>query len=549
MNKLLIVLFVTFFTINFAFAQADFGNISGNISIEAQTYSEDSLIQAFDTPEKLLSNSSMHLYYRLNQFEISTRFEAFLNPIKGIDQNYQGSGIAYRNITYRGDKIEATAGNFYDQFGSGVIFRSYYEPALGIDNSIDGVRVLLKPTAGLEVKGIIGKMRKFWTAGNSIIRAANIDYSLSNGSLDLLPPGWNMTFGGSIVSKYEEDKNSSLVLPQNVFSYSGRFGLYTNSINVDGEFGISKNHPEFLNNYTYNDGTSVVLTVTYFGDGLGTSLSFHRIDNMDIRTEVSARGTVLSQNYIPSLTKQHLFSKYSLIPFGTQFNGEFGFQWDANYHLSDGTFLGGENGADLNINASWVNSIKKNPIDEYTYDAPFFELGDTLFFADANLEFTKYFNEHFDYVIRYAHILNNKDILYFSGAPHFGFITADFLGWESTYKFNNDYALHNKLEHLWQKADSTIEEVDNENGNWISGLLELSVKSQLMIALSLDYNYGNIFDDRKILYYNFNVAYLFDATRVSLSYGKTSAGILCVGGICRTVPATNGFYFSLTSSF
>jgi hypothetical protein len=102
---------------------------------------------------------------------------------------------------------------------------------------------------------------------------------------------------------------------------------------------------------------------------------------------------------------------------------------------------------------------------------------------------------------------------------------------------------------MWQKADSVIVEEDNENGNWISGLAEFSFQSNLMFAVSMDYNYGNKFEERKILYYNMNLAYLFDATRVSLSYGKTSAGILCVGGVCRTVPATNGFYLSLTSSF
>lgn len=549
MRKLFIILSILFSIINIASAQPNFGSISGNISIEAQTYKEDSLIQALDTPEKMLSNSSLHLYFRLNQFEISTRFEAFLNPILGIDPRYQGAGIAYRNITYRGDKIEATAGNFYDQFGSGLIFRSYYEPALGIDNSVEGVRVIVKPTPGLEVKGIIGHMREFWDYSSSIIRAGNIDFSSSEIFPDLMPKSWNLTLGASLVSKFEEDKNTDLILPLNQLSYSGRFGLFANNLSFEGEFGISRNHPEALNKFTYNDGTAVTFTITYLGNGIGTSLSFHRIDNMDLRAETSARGIVLTQNYIPSLTKQHLFSKYSLIPFGTQFNGEIGFQWDANYHFDESTFIGGENGADLNMNASWVNSIRKNAIDEFTYDSPFFELGDTLFFVDINAEYTKYINENFDYIVRFAHIINNKDFLYFSGAPHFGKVTADFIGFESTYRFSNDYALHSKVEHLWQSTDSLITEEDNENGNWISGLAELAIKSKLMLAASIDYNYGNNYEERKLVYYNFNLAYLFDATRISLSYGKTSAGILCVGGVCRTVPATNGFYLSLTSSF
>ena len=39
--------------------------------------------------------------------------------------------------TYTIDGLEITAGNFYEQFGSGLIFRSYEEKGLGIDNAMD----------------------------------------------------------------------------------------------------------------------------------------------------------------------------------------------------------------------------------------------------------------------------------------------------------------------------------------------------------------------------------------------------------------------------
>ena len=34
-----------------------------------------------------------------------------------------------------------------------------------------------------------------------------------------------------------------------------------------------------------------------------------------------------------------------------------------------------------------------------------------------------------------------------------------------------------------------------------------------------------------------------------LSYGKQREGIICVGGVCRQVPAANGFSVTITSSF
>ena len=34
-----------------------------------------------------------------------------------------------------------------------------------------------------------------------------------------------------------------------------------------------------------------------------------------------------------------------------------------------------------------------------------------------------------------------------------------------------------------------------------------------------------------------------------LSYGKQRAGVMCIGGVCRTVPATNGVSLSISSTF
>ena len=63
------------------------------------------------------------------------------------------------------------------------------------------------------------------------------------------------------------------------------------------------------------------------------------------------------------------------------------------------------------------------------------------------------------------------------------------------------------------------------------------------------YNYGNSDDSKKIHYYNFCVAFNKGANRIQLSYGKQREGILCVGGVCRLVPAADGINISITSSF
>ncbi|HOV92595.1 MAG TPA: DUF6029 family protein [Candidatus Kapabacteria bacterium] len=550
MKKYFILILIYLFANLHLYSQSAIpSQLSGNISIEAQTYKSDSLINAPSTPEQILSNSYLNLNYIIGNFEIAARFESYLNPILGIDSRYKGSGIPYKGITYHGDEFEISAGNFYEQFGSGLILRSYWDPVLGVDNSIEGARFVVRPIKGIDARVMIGKMRNFWTTSNSILRAANIDMNFADLFKKAFSNNWNVTFGASVVSKYEADDNPNLILPQNELAYSLRAGLYSPHFSVDGEFGYTFNHPAAVNNFTYNDGNGVILNMSYYGEGFGTTLSLHRVDNMDLRAQRDARSTQLTQNFIPPLTKQHFFSRYTIFPYSTQLNGEAGLQYDFSYHLAEGSFFGGDDGADFSFNFSRINSIRKDQIDKYTYKANFFEIADTLLFQDINFDYTRYVGLNAEIVLRYANVVNNKDFLFFSGAPHYGKIYLNIIGLEGTYRFSNDFALHSKIEHLWQTQDSTLHEPDNENGNWLSGLIETTFWGSLMTSVALDWNYGNAFDDHQLLFYTVNVAYLMGGNRFSLSYGRNPGGIICVGGICRTVPATNGFYLSLTSSF
>ena len=48
--------------------------------------------------------------------------------------------------------VEVTLGNYYEQFGSGFILRTYEERSLGIDNSLLGARVVARPFKGVQLK-------------------------------------------------------------------------------------------------------------------------------------------------------------------------------------------------------------------------------------------------------------------------------------------------------------------------------------------------------------------------------------------------------------
>ena len=98
-------------------------------------------------------------------------------------------------------------------------------------------------------------------------------------------------------------------------------------------------------------------------------------------------------------------------------------------------------------------------------------------------------------------------------------------------------SIRTEIQHLSTKQDV---------GNWMMGLLECKISNYFFSIQDL-YNYGN--DTQKIHYYSISGGYSRGPHRISMTYGKQRAGLFCVGGVCREVPAANGFTISLTSSF
>jgi len=145
------------------------GQIHGNFQMDAQYYLKDSLIGAPNVPEKLLMNGFANIIYSNGNFNAGIRFESYQNAMLGFDPRYKGNGIPYRFASYTNDGLQVTVGNFYDQFGSGMVFRTYEERSLGYDNAMDGIHVKYKPYKGIELKGLIGNQRFFFDKGAGIV--------------------------------------------------------------------------------------------------------------------------------------------------------------------------------------------------------------------------------------------------------------------------------------------------------------------------------------------------------------------------------------------
>jgi len=201
------------------------GQLHGNFQIDMQSYKKDSLIGAPEVPEKLLLNSYANLTYSKGAFTAGIRYEAYMNTMLGYPANYNGNGIPYKFLTYNSEGLEVTAGGFYEQFGNGLVLRTYEEKGLGYDNFIEGVRVKYKLLDGIYVKGLVGKQRLYFDKGPGIVRGIDGEININELFTTFKEAKTQVMIGGSFVSKYQADNDPVYVLPENVGASAARINI------------------------------------------------------------------------------------------------------------------------------------------------------------------------------------------------------------------------------------------------------------------------------------------------------------------------------------
>ncbi len=514
--------------------------INGNFEINSQFYKADSAIEAPEVSEKMLNNAFMNVNYINGNFRAGLRYEAYLNPILGFDERYKGSGIPFRYAAYTKDAIDITVGNFYDQFGNGLILRCYEERAIGLDNALDGIRVGYKPAAGIYIKGMIGRQRDFFELSSGLLRGIDGNIQLNEAIEKLKDKKLQLGFGGSFVSKYEKDEDLVRNLPENVASWAARTNMTYGKLSMNVEFAYKYNDPYIGNNYIYKNGEALYINTTYSQKGFGAELTAKRVDNMGYRSERTATVNQLIINYLPTINKQYTYRLLTLYPYATQSNGEMGISGSAFYKIKSDTKLGGKYGADIAINASAVNDIQKSPASNDTlgYESDFFAIGKTIFYRDLGLEVTKKISKKLKMILSYTFQKYNKDVI--EGKSTFGLLDAHTGVVEITWKLTSKQSIRTELQHLYTKDDKQ---------SWAMWLVEYSISPNWSFTIFDEYNYGNDIPDHRYHYYNATCGYTRNANRFSIGYVRQRAGLLCIGGVCRVVPASNGVSLSITSRF
>lgn len=559
------------------------GKVTGNTQIDAQYYSEDSKLGITDSSlnyKKFGMNGFANLIYTNGNFTAGARVEGFLNPMLGFDNRFEGIGVPYWFAKYKTGDLEMTAGHFYEQFGSGLILRSWEEWTLGYDNNIYGFNAHFSPFKGVMLKGLAGVQRYFWepyeNSNRGIVRGLDGNFFLNEMFGLMNESKTKIELGGSFVSKYEKvsqitytnemdslaisagdtvlwkvKKTYRLNLPYNVGSWAARANIARGGFNFYIEYAEKGNDPNATNSYIFKKGKAMYSTLSYSQKGLGIFLATKWIDNMSFKSKLSESGNppMLDINYLPAISKEHQYSLATLYPYGTQPNGEFGFQGQVIYTIPKNTALGGKYGTTMSVNYSMAKSVEKDTIISSItgtqagsdgYETTFFSVGDLTFYQDFNIMLEKKVSSAFKFKAAFYNQQYNKHVIEDEIFDEKDLVKANIGVLDLTWKFDPKNSLRMELQGLWTEED---------DGDWAALMLEYNISPKWFFAVQDEFNYGNPSEDKQVHYYNLSFGYTQESNRISLRYGRQRDGLLCVGGVCRYVPASTGLTLTITSSF
>ena len=530
--------------------------LNGSIQSDILLPQEDEAIGTkYDNNSDFLTNTYADLHLRSKWVDAGARLEFMEYPLPGFERDFEGWGVPHLYVKGKfGSGWEVTLGDFYDQFGSGFIFRAYEERSLGIDNSIRGLRLNMSAIDGLNLKVLGGLQRRYWDWDDeAIVGGADAELNIDRFSPKMQDKGINWMVGASFVAKKEDDEMimvnpvQRLNLPETVTAFDVRTRYQQGNYSLMAEYAMKSQDPSFDNGYIYKKGNALMLSASYSKRGMSALVQAKRSEDMSFRSRRSVNGTSAFLNHMPAFAYQHTYALAALYPYATQMaNGEWAMQGEFGYTFKRKTPLGGKYGTSLKLNISYIRAIDREPVTDGKlmgtdgYTSSFFKFGDETYYQDINLQLEKKISQAFKINLMYMNQRYNQGVI----EGHGGMINSDIFVGEGKYQFNKKLTLRGELQYLT---------TSHESGDWMYGLLELSVLPYLMFTVSDMYgkpaiNGGLAYGDKEH-YYMASVTFNYNAHRIMAGYGRTRAGYNCSGGVCRYVPASKGVNISYNYSF
>lgn len=512
------------------------GYVTGSLESNTNLYVEDAKTKATVPDGKFGSNNYLKVDYYNNRFSAGVQMEAYAPVLLGFSSDLKGAALTNYYLSWTDEDFSVTAGTFYDQFGSGLLFRAWEDRALGLNNALTGARVSYNFQDILSVKALWGMPRYGMKFSGTQVKGADLSLVVSN------LVGWNNTYlalEGSVMDRYEaldDDMRQDGCMP-NCTGWSGRVNLESNGFFFKGEYVdagtkyfYDLNYAGSGQMYHRKKGNAQLIETGYNARGLGVNMTLRRLEWMG--SKVLNEGTSVTNllNYVPAMCTQYTYMLTTINPYSSQTgdiklgfenSGEIGGQLDVFYNFRRGTALGGKRGMKVHANFSTYYTIAK----ERTLKPG------NLLFRDMSVDVEKQWTKKFKSTLLWSMQTWSPK----AGANRTLYVSNIFVA-DLLYKFTETLSTRLELQYLLTHEDQK---------DWMAALLEVNFAPHWSVYVSDMYNHGST----GIHYYNGGVSYTKSRTRLALGYGRYRDGYICSGGVCRTIPAYTGANLSLTMSF
>lgn len=537
------------------------GSIQSNMMV-APEQDEKIGTEAYDN-NSFLTNTYADIMLQSKYVDAGARMELTQWPMPGFNDQYnEFKGWGLPNIWVKGKfkNIDITLGQFYEQFGSGMLLRLYEERTLGIDNSLLGARITYTPVNGVTIKALSGVQRNYWgngkhilPVGKSLVSGADAEIGLEEFLPTLKHSHSHLAIGASWVNKEEntdEIINADALgtyrvnVPKFVNAWGERIRYQHKGLSILAECAQKGDDPNALNNYIFGLGHAEMLSLTYTKKGFSALAQVKRSENMAFRSNrsESSLSKACYVNHMPAFTVDQTYALAALYPYATQNEGEWAYQFSAAYKFK------GRYAPKFKINYSLVRGLqnaRSNLTDISVrgtegYKSAYFSNGD-VYYQDLDFIYEKKSSANCEHHVMIMYQQYNKTII----QGHGGNIYSTILVYEPKVKLSKKVTLRCEAQYLY---------TEHESGDWMFGLAELSIAPYLMFTVSDQYGrcepqgstseYGD-----KTHYYNVSVTGNYKSHRLQVGYGRTRAGYNCNGGVCRYIPASKGVTLSYNYNF
>lgn len=493
----------------------NWGRLGGGLESNNIVYVDDSKLPAAFYDDDFGSHDYLKLDYTLGGLAAGVQLEGYLPALRGYDIGTYGDKFMWgKYLSYTGSCYSVRLGDIYEQYGSGMILRTYEDRTLGFNNSIEGVHAAVNFGNYVAVRGLFGRPRLYTEYADT--RVGGADLSVSVG--DILGTENLMLYAeGSYVYRSEDIEDAKLYgIEEDVNLYSARINAEYAGAALRLEY-VGKSDDLNTASFGSVEGKGFLAEVSYSRNTLSALASFRKLKYMSSRLSFEGKGIGNVLNYLPALTRQHTYMLANINPYQSS-DSEIGGQLDIYYSIRNSNAR--SKYWNLHFNGSTFYSDKDITTER------------RLLWREIDFDIERKWGKNLKTTFLYSYQKRNATHGY-SDEEY----TSNVFVLDGLYKLSRKMSLRAELQYL---------SADDMEKDWVAALAEFSFAPHWSVAASDMYNCGR---SGGLHYYNVSACYTYNQSRLQVAYGRSREGYVCSGGVCRYSPAYTGLNITLSTSF